>query len=103
MNDIVTLAHQNVCKDGFTVTDTVDAGNSFLAGGGSGNQRSISLVFLDLPAPWDAVDHAKKTLRVRMLINPSGSLPTCVFRKTALRVSAASVHAWNKFYEQSVL
>ncbi|PCH40266.1 tRNA methyltransferase complex GCD14 subunit [Wolfiporia cocos MD-104 SS10] len=45
MNDIVTLTHRNVCKDGFTVIDTVDA------------------VFLDLPAPWDAVEHAKKALR----------------------------------------
>ncbi|KAI0670904.1 tRNA methyltransferase complex GCD14 subunit-domain-containing protein [Trametes maxima] len=46
MDDIVTLTHRNVCKDGFTVVDTVDA------------------VFLDLPAPWDAVEHAKKALRV---------------------------------------
>ncbi|TFK52136.1 tRNA methyltransferase complex GCD14 subunit [Heliocybe sulcata] len=45
MADIVTLTHRNVCKDGFTVEDTVDA------------------VFLDLPAPWDAVEHAKKALR----------------------------------------
>ncbi|KAG6831024.1 hypothetical protein H0H87_006513 [Tephrocybe sp. NHM501043] len=45
MNDIVTLTHRNVCKDGFTVEDTVDS------------------VFLDLPAPWEAVDHAKKALR----------------------------------------
>jgi len=45
MEDIVTLTHRNVCKDGFTVTDTVDS------------------VFLDLPAPWDAVDHAKMALR----------------------------------------
>ncbi|GLB38651.1 putative catalytic subunit of tRNA (adenine-N(1)-)- methyltransferase, which catalyzes the formation of N(1)- methyladenine at position 58 (m1A58) in initiator methionyl-tRNA [Lyophyllum shimeji] len=45
MNDIVTLTHRNVCKDGFTVTDAVDA------------------VFLDLPAPWEAVEHAKVALR----------------------------------------
>lgn len=37
MNDVVTLTHRNVCKDGFTVIDAVDAGtppdfqpNSFL-------------------------------------------------------------------------
>ncbi|KAG6840877.1 hypothetical protein C0991_003470 [Blastosporella zonata] len=45
MNDVVTLTHRNVCKDGFTVEDTVDS------------------VFLDLPAPWEAVEHAKKALR----------------------------------------
>ncbi|KAF8157997.1 tRNA methyltransferase complex GCD14 subunit-domain-containing protein [Crassisporium funariophilum] len=45
MDDIVTLQHRNVCKDGFTVIDEADA------------------VFLDLPAPWDAVEHARKALR----------------------------------------
>lgn len=45
MENIVTLTHRNVCKEGFTVTDTVDA------------------VFLDLPAPWEAVPHAKLALR----------------------------------------
>lgn len=45
MSDIVTLAHQNVCKDGFNLTDAADS------------------VFLDLPAPWDAVEHAKQALR----------------------------------------
>ncbi|TFK63044.1 GCD14-domain-containing protein [Pluteus cervinus] len=45
MSDIITLTHRNVCKEGFTVVDTVDS------------------VFLDLPAPWDAVEHAKKALR----------------------------------------
>ncbi|KII90936.1 hypothetical protein PLICRDRAFT_39516 [Plicaturopsis crispa FD-325 SS-3] len=45
MADIVTLTHRNVCKDGFTVVDTADA------------------VFLDLPAPWDAVEHAKTSMR----------------------------------------
>ncbi|KZV73192.1 tRNA methyltransferase complex GCD14 subunit [Peniophora sp. CONT] len=41
----VTLTHRNVCKDGFTIENAADA------------------VFLDLPAPWDAVEHAKKALR----------------------------------------
>jgi len=41
----VTLTHRNVCRDGFTVEGRADA------------------VFLDLPAPWDAVEHAKRALR----------------------------------------
>ncbi|KAJ7701423.1 tRNA methyltransferase complex GCD14 subunit-domain-containing protein [Mycena rosella] len=45
MSDIVTLTHQNVCKDGFNLTDAADS------------------VFLDLPAPWDAIEHAKQALR----------------------------------------
>ncbi|KAL1676895.1 tRNA methyltransferase complex GCD14 subunit-domain-containing protein [Schizophyllum commune] len=45
MAEQVTLTHRNVCKEGFTVTEEVDA------------------VFLDLPAPWEAIEHAKVTLR----------------------------------------
>ncbi|KAJ6611381.1 1-methyladenosine methyltransferase catalytic subunit Gcd14 [Mycena sp. CBHHK59/15] len=45
MLDVVTLTHQNVCKDGFNLMDAADS------------------VFLDLPAPWDAVEHAKQALR----------------------------------------
>ncbi|KAI0248651.1 1-methyladenosine methyltransferase catalytic subunit Gcd14 [Lactifluus subvellereus] len=45
MSSIVTLTHRNVCKNGFTITDTADS------------------VFLDLPAPWEAVEHAKAALR----------------------------------------
>ncbi|TFK23065.1 GCD14-domain-containing protein [Coprinopsis marcescibilis] len=46
MSSFVTLQHRNVCKDGFSdVVDEVDA------------------VFLDLPAPWEAIPHAKKALR----------------------------------------
>lgn len=41
----VVLAHRNVCKNGFGLEPTCDA------------------VFLDLPAPWEAVPHAKEALR----------------------------------------
>lgn len=78
-------------------------------------------VFLDLPAPWDAIEHAKKALRVRTLhprlLMPSRTLtcyimmysdgelfylPTFVrIRKTVRRGYAASVHALNKSYVPS--
>ena len=76
----VTLAHQNVCKDGFTIVDTADAGNhsqlssSFCLPGWRTdgffatkvNDGSLHFtVFLDLPAPWEAIQHAKSALRVR--------------------------------------
>nr|XP_019004544.1 tRNA (adenine-N(1)-)-methyltransferase catalytic subunit TRM61 [Kwoniella mangroviensis CBS 8507]OCF68005.1 tRNA (adenine-N(1)-)-methyltransferase catalytic subunit TRM61 [Kwoniella mangroviensis CBS 8507] len=41
----VRLQHRNVCKDGFNDASGVEA------------------VFLDLPAPWEAIPHAMKTLR----------------------------------------
>ena len=42
----VTLSHRNVCKDGF------------------GDVQGVEGVFLDLPAPWEAVPHATKIMRV---------------------------------------
>ncbi|KAG8934320.1 tRNA (adenine-N(1)-)-methyltransferase catalytic subunit trm61 [Tulasnella sp. 418] len=45
MSSFVTLKHQNVCRDGFGLTNVADA------------------VFLDLPAPWDAIGSAKQALK----------------------------------------
>jgi tRNA (adenine57-N1/adenine58-N1)-methyltransferase len=43
----IQLSHRNVCKDGFGLQDSVDA------------------VFLDLPAPWEAIAFAKEAMKVR--------------------------------------
>ncbi|ORX36456.1 tRNA methyltransferase complex GCD14 subunit-domain-containing protein [Kockovaella imperatae] len=53
--DNVHLSHRNVCKDGFGDVEDVDA------------------VFLDLPAPWDAIPHARKVL------NPNTLAKICCF------------------------
>lgn len=45
LDKLVASHHQNVCRDGFGVEAIADA------------------VFLDLPAPWDAIEHAKRTLK----------------------------------------
>ncbi|KAJ2718700.1 tRNA (adenine-N(1)-)-methyltransferase catalytic subunit trm61 [Coemansia sp. Benny D115] len=45
LSDIVTIEHRDVIANGFGMTDAADA------------------VFLDLPAPWDAVAAAKDALR----------------------------------------
>lgn len=45
LNETVVLEHRNVCKNGFSVQHLADA------------------VFLDLPAPWEAVPFAKDALR----------------------------------------
>ena len=65
MTDMVTLMHRNVCKDGFTVVDTVDSGIPNLALIPLVSLTSLRTVFLDLPAPWEAIEHAKVALRVR--------------------------------------
>lgn len=46
MSDTIELEHRNVCKDGFGAAADVDA------------------VFLDLPAPWEAIPDAKKAMAV---------------------------------------
>lgn len=44
LGEITTCVHQNVIEDGFSVEDVCNA------------------VFLDLPAPWVAIRHAKRAL-----------------------------------------
>ncbi|KAK4699597.1 tRNA (adenine57-N1/adenine58-N1)-methyltransferase catalytic subunit, partial [Phenoliferia sp. Uapishka_3] len=45
LDEIIQIKHQNVYRDGFEVVDEVDS------------------VFLDVPAPWEALPHAKIALR----------------------------------------
>ncbi|GAA5927105.1 hypothetical protein JCM3775_002448 [Rhodotorula graminis] len=45
LDGVIEIKHQNVYKDGFELEDEVDS------------------VFLDLPAPWEALEHAKKAMR----------------------------------------
>ncbi|KAG8953866.1 tRNA (adenine-N(1)-)-methyltransferase catalytic subunit trm61 [Tulasnella sp. 424] len=45
MSEYVTVSHRNVCKEGFGLENAVDA------------------VFLDLPAPWEAIPAAKQSLK----------------------------------------
>jgi len=76
LDHIIKIKHQNVYKDGFELDNEVDA------------------VFLDLPAPWEALEHAKKAMRVSK-IDFSFSLLSLIralgsHRKIDLRVSAAS-------------
>ncbi|KAK9898133.1 tRNA methyltransferase complex GCD14 subunit, partial [Cystobasidium minutum MCA 4210] len=44
--EVIELRHRNVCKDGFSPASDVDS------------------VFLDVPAPWEAIDKAKAVLAV---------------------------------------
>ncbi|BGP35675.1 tRNA (adenine-N(1)-)-methyltransferase catalytic subunit trm61 [Rhodotorula toruloides] len=46
LKEIVTVKHRNVYKDGF-----------------DGLEDEVDAVFLDLPAPWEALEHAKKAMR----------------------------------------
>ncbi|BGP11685.1 tRNA (adenine-N(1)-)-methyltransferase catalytic subunit trm61 [Rhodotorula toruloides] len=46
LKEVVTVKHRNVYKDGF-----------------DGLEDEVDAVFLDLPAPWEALEHAKKAMR----------------------------------------
>jgi tRNA A58 N-methylase Trm61 len=89
LEDVITIRHSNVYKDGFGgLEDVVDSGAFlclssgvrrnppvFLAHDGSGMSVFASeidvfssthlAVFLDLPAPWEALEKAKGAMRVR--------------------------------------
>ncbi|KZO97016.1 tRNA methyltransferase complex subunit Cpd1 [Calocera viscosa TUFC12733] len=45
LSDIIDISHRNVCKDGFGLENAADA------------------IFLDLPAPWDAIPHVRTALK----------------------------------------
>lgn len=49
LNDIITVTHRNVCKEGFQM------------------ENEVTAVFLDLPAPWEAVSSAKKAFKTDTL------------------------------------
>lgn len=70
LNDVVTIQHRDVIADGFGMDNVADA------------------VFLDLPAPWDAVAAAKKALR-RDTIGRVCSFSPCIeqVQKTALALN----------------
>ncbi|SCZ98275.1 BZ3500_MvSof-1268-A1-R1_Chr3-2g06265 [Microbotryum saponariae] len=58
LGSIIALKHSNVYKDGFALENQVDAGKLLIRRGPVWHP-----VFLDLPAPWEALGHAKKALK----------------------------------------
>jgi len=64
--DVVTVKHRDVCAKGFDLSGVADA------------------VFLDLPAPWDAIPHAKEALK-------SGGGRICSFSPCIEQVQRACI------------
>lgn len=53
----VTITHRDVCEDGFTIKKGDTTSQEFSEGGADSVDLNADLVFLDLPAPWDAIPH----------------------------------------------
>ena len=69
MSSFVTLQHRNVCKDGFSeLKDEVDAGRGSFTTVPFDRTIDLDIVFLDLPAPWEAIPHAKVAIRVGLFM-----------------------------------
>jgi len=66
----VELSHRNVCKDGF------------------GDVSGVEGVFLDLPAPWEAVPFATKIMRVS---------PSAIFQLSGVLIQARYHYAYMLF------
>lgn len=82
--DIIIIQHRNVCKDGFSVNDEVDAGRlgPWIIGL---ILTPYLIVFLDLPAPWEAIPYAKQALRASapMVIQKSEKLNVPLLERQA--------------------
>ncbi|WFC98149.1 guanidinoacetate N-methyltransferase [Malassezia yamatoensis] len=75
LNNAVTLQHRDVCKDGFGLEHAADA------------------VFLDLPAPWEAIENVRASLRNDVITRICCFSP-CI-EQVLRTVNALSEHGFN--------
>ncbi|CCK73594.1 tRNA 1-methyladenosine methyltransferase subunit GCD14 NDAI_0G06110 [Naumovozyma dairenensis CBS 421] len=59
LDDNVTITHRDVCENGFTINKERDVTSCQEPGD---VQLNANLIFLDLPAPWDAIHHLDKVI-----------------------------------------
>ena len=65
LDSIVTLTHRDVCNDGFTLSDNT-------------SQPQADAIFLDLPAPWQALKHLSRS-SPNSPLNPHSAVHLCTF------------------------
>ena len=84
---MVHLSHRNVCQQGFALLDIADAGRWRSSETAGSPHNLLYLVFLDLPAPWEAIPHAKVALKVRI---DASTLPITNRRLTRASIEGPS-------------
>ncbi|ODV61903.1 tRNA 1-methyladenosine methyltransferase subunit GCD14 [Ascoidea rubescens DSM 1968] len=65
LNNKIILTHRDVCKNGFQVNNFPENKNinNAINGDRNGNtQMNVTVIFLDLPSPWDAIPHLDKVI-----------------------------------------
>ncbi|CCK72341.1 tRNA 1-methyladenosine methyltransferase subunit GCD14 KNAG_0J02620 [Huiozyma naganishii CBS 8797] len=72
LRENVTLTHRDVCQDGFTIKDG-DTTSMPLQEREPTAEIGATAIFLDLPAPWDAIPHLSK------VIAQEGKVGLCCF------------------------
>lgn len=55
-DDLVTITHRNVCQDGFKI-DMSSVKEGTVTSTTEPRQYAVDAIFLDLPAPWEALSH----------------------------------------------
>lgn len=90
LSSLVTATHRDVYKDGFTLADE----------GLEQQSPSASAIFLDLPAPWEALPHLTrgKSHGVSSALDPDKSVHICTFspciEQVQKTVSALRRYGW---------
>lgn len=83
LDDMVTLTHRDVCNDGFILADLTSP--------------AADAVFLDLPAPWQALKHLNRT-GPHSPLNPFAAVHLCTFspciEQVIATVSAMRAEGW---------
>nr|POF02996.1 trna (adenine(58)-n(1))-methyltransferase catalytic subunit trm61 [Quercus suber] len=83
LGDTVILTHRDVCNDGFVLADST--------------LPRADAIFLDLPAPWQALQHLRRD-RANSPLNPTASVHICTFspciEQVIATVSAMRKEGW---------
>lgn len=92
LNDIVTVTHRDVYNDGFLLSSSTDRNLE--------QSPSANTIFLDLPAPWQALPHLSRRndSKTPSPLDPDKTVHICTFspciEQAQRTISALRLHDW---------